>query len=73
MRERFIARMTEHDVLLTGTIKIMHRFLAVAARLLALVGSLALRHPDVHTVRRVIRPEPITKSGLRTSCTHPCQ
>ena len=33
----------------------MHRFLAVAARLLALVESLALRHRDVHTVRRVIR------------------
>ena len=45
--------MTEHDVLVTGAIKIMHRLLAVVARLLALVESLALRHRDVHTVRRV--------------------
>ena len=51
---RFIPHMTEHDVLVTGAIKIMHRLLAVAARLLALVESLALRHRDVHTVRRVI-------------------
>ena len=50
---RFIPHMTEHDVLVTGTIKIMHRLLAVAARLLALVESLALRHHDVHTVRRM--------------------
>ena len=55
---RFIPRMTEHDVLVTGAIKIMHRLLAVAARLLALVESLALRHHDVHTVRRVIRLNP---------------
>ena len=55
---RFIPRMTEHDVLVTGIIKIMHRLLAVAARLLALVESLALRHRDVHTVRRVIRLNP---------------
>ena len=52
---RFIPRMTEHDVLVTGAIKIMHRILAVAARLLALVDSLALRHRDVHTAHRVIR------------------
>ena len=58
MRDRFIPRMTEHDVLVTGAIKIMHRHLAVAARLLALVESLALRHRDVHTVRRVIRLNP---------------
>ena len=44
--------------MVTGTIKIMHRLLAVAARLLALVESLALRHHDVHTVRRVIRLNP---------------
>ena len=50
--------MTEHDVLVTGAIKIMHRLLAVAARLLALVESLALRHRDVHTVRRVSRLNP---------------
>ena len=50
--------MTEHDVLVTGTIKIMHRLLAVAARLLILVESLALRHRDVHTVCRVIRLNP---------------
>ena len=50
--------MTEHDVLVTGTIKIMHRLPAVAARLLVLVESLALRHHDVHTVRRVIRLNP---------------
>ena len=37
-----------------ATIKITHRLLAVAARLLALVESLALRHDDVDTVRRVI-------------------
>ena len=55
---RFIPRMTEHDVLVTGAIKIMHRLLAVAARLLALVESLALRHRDVHTVRLVIRLNP---------------
>ena len=54
MRDRLIPHMTEHDVLVTGTIQIMHRLLAVAARLLALVESLALRHRDVHTVRRVI-------------------
>ena len=54
----FIPRVTEHDVLVTGTIKIMHRLLAVAARVLALVESLALRHRDVHTVRRVIRLNP---------------
>ena len=58
MRDRFIPRMTEHDVLVTGAIKIMHRLLAVAARLLALVESLALRHRDVHTVRRVPRLNP---------------
>ena len=63
MRDRFIPRMTEHDVLVTVAIKIMHRILAVAARLLALVESLALRHRDVHT----------TKSGLHTSYAHPCQ
>ena len=51
----FIPHMTEHDVLVTGVIKIMHRLLAVAARLLALVESLTLRHRGVHTVRRVIR------------------
>ena len=50
--------MTEHDVLVTGTIKIMHRLLASAARLLVLVESLALRHHDVHAVRRVIRLNP---------------
>ena len=50
--------MTEHDVLVTGTIKIMRRLLAVAARLLALVSSLVLRHHDVHTVRRVIHLNP---------------
>ena len=50
--------MTEHDVLVTGTTKIMHRLLAVGARLLALVESLVLRHRDVHTVRRVIRLNP---------------
>ena len=33
----------------------MHRLLAVAARLLVLVESLALRHRDVHTVRLAIR------------------
>ena len=55
---RFIPRMTEHDVLVTGGIKNMHRLLAVAARLLALVESLALRHRDVHTVRRVMRLNP---------------
>ena len=44
--------------LVTGAIMMMHRFLAVAARLLALVESLALRHRDVHTVRRVIRLNP---------------
>ena len=55
---RFIPRMTEHDALVTGAIKIMHRLLAVAARLLALVESLALRHRDVHTVRQVIRLNP---------------
>ena len=38
VRDRFIPRMTEHDVLVTGAIK-MHRILAVAARLLALVES----------------------------------
>ena len=48
----------EYDVLITGTIKIMHRFLAVAARLLVPVESLALRHHDVHNVRRVIRLNP---------------
>ena len=48
----------EYDVLVTGTIKIMHRLLAVATRLLALVESLALRHHDVHTVCRVIRLNP---------------
>ena len=58
MRDRFIPRMTEHEVLVTGTIKIMHRLLAVAARLLALVESVALRHHDVHAVRRVIRLNP---------------
>ena len=36
----------------------MHRLLAVAARLLAFVESLALRHRDVHTVRRAIRLNP---------------
>ena len=55
---RFIPRMTEHDVLVTGAIKIVHRLLAVAARLLVLIESLALRHRDVHTVRRVIRLNP---------------
>ena len=50
--------MTEHDVLVTAIIKVTHRLLAVAARLLALVESLALRHRDVHTVRRVIRLNP---------------
>ena len=50
---RFIPHMTEHDVLVTGTIKIMHRLLAVAPRLLALVEPLALCHHDVHTVRRM--------------------
>ena len=50
--------MTERDVLVTGTIKIIHRLLAVTARLLALVESLALRHRDVHTVRRVIHLNP---------------
>ena len=50
--------MTAHDVLVTGTIKIMHRLLAVAARLLAFVESLVLRHHDVHTVRRVIHLNP---------------
>ena len=39
----------EYDVLVTGTI---------TARLLVLVESLALRHHDVHTVRRVIRLNP---------------
>ena len=58
IRDRFIPRMTEYDVLVTGTIKIMHRPLAVAARLLALVESLAFRHRDLHTVRRVIRLNP---------------
>ena len=58
IRGRFIPRMTEHHVLVTGTIKIMHRLLAVAARLFALVKSLALRHRDVHTLRRVIRLNP---------------
>ena len=58
MRDRFIQNVTEHDVLVTGTIKIIHRLLAVAARLLALVESLALRHHDVDTVRRVIRLNP---------------
>ena len=53
IRDRFIPRMTEHDVLVPGIIKIMHRLLAVAARLLALVESLALRHRNVHTVRRM--------------------
>ena len=48
----------EHDVLVTGAIKIMHGLLAVAARLLVLVEPLALRHRDVHTVRRVIRLNP---------------
>ena len=48
----------EHDVLVTGAIKIMHRLLAVAARLLALVEPSALRHHDVHTVRRAIRLNP---------------
>ena len=47
--------MTEHDVLVTGTVKIIHRLLAVAARLIALVKSLALRHRDVRNVRRVSR------------------
>ena len=51
--------MTEHDVLVTGTIKVMHRLLAVAARLLVLVESLALRHRDVHNVRQVIRLNPL--------------
>ena len=55
---RFIPHMTEHDVLVTGAIKIMPRLLAVAARLLALVESLSLRHHDVHTVRRVIHLNP---------------
>ena len=36
----------------------MHRLLTVAARLLALVESLALRHRDVHTVRRGVRLNP---------------
>ena len=45
--------MTEHDVLVTGTVKIMHRLLAVAARQLALIKSFTLRHRDVHTVRRM--------------------
>ena len=54
----FIPHMNEHDVLATGVIKIMRRLLAVAARLLALVKSLALRHRDVHTVRRVIHLNP---------------
>ena len=58
VHDRFIPRMTEHGVLVTGAIKIMHRLRAVAARLLALVESLALRHRDVHTVRRVIRLNP---------------
>ena len=58
VRDRFIPRMTEHDILVTGTIKIMHRLLAVAARLLVLVELLALRHRDVHTVRRVIQLNP---------------
>ena len=53
VHDRFIPRVTEHDVLVTGTIKIIHRLLAVAARLLALVKSLALRHRDVHTVIRL--------------------
>ena len=56
---RFIPPMTEHDVLVTGTIKIMHRRLAVAARLLAHVESLALRYRDVHTVRRIVRLNPL--------------
>ena len=50
--------MTERDVLVTGTIKIMHRLLAVAARLLPLVESLVLRHHDVHTVPRVVHLNP---------------
>ena len=58
MRDRFIPRMTEHDFLVTGTIKTMRRLLAIAARLLVLVESLALRHRDVHTVRRAIRLNP---------------
>ena len=58
VRDRFIPQMTEHDVLVTGPNKIMHRLLAVAARLLPLVESLALRHRDVHTVRLVIRLNP---------------
>ena len=58
IHDRFIPGMTEHDVLVTGTIKIIHRLLAVAARLLVLVESLALRHRDVHTVRRVIHLNP---------------
>ena len=53
VRDRFIPRVTEHDVLVTGTIKIMHRLLAVAGRLLVLVESLALCLRDVHTVRRM--------------------
>ena len=47
----------EHDVLIIGTTKIMHRILAVAARLLILVQSLALRHRDVHTLRRMTHQE----------------
>ena len=58
IQDRFIPRMIEHDVLVTGVIKIMHRLLAVAARLLALVESLVLRPHDVHTLRRVIRLNP---------------
>ena len=58
VHDHFIPRMTEHDVPVTGTIKIMHRLLAVAARLLALVEPLVLRHHDVHTVRRAIHLNP---------------
>ena len=52
------ARLSFPSSSLTGTINIIHRLLAVAARLLVLVESLALRHRDVHTVRRTIRLNP---------------
>ena len=55
---RYIPRMTEHDVLVTDSNKIMHRLLAVAARLLALVESFGSWSSDVPTVRRVIRLNP---------------
>ena len=51
---REIAGVTEHDVLVTGANKVTHRLLAVAARLLVLVESSALRQRNVHTVLLVI-------------------